>query len=229
MIKPEKIIEQIQQGLLPTTWRVFRGKGHPVASAILSGIFTGIFVALFGSFCAFFGAVTGVLSLFNSPTSVSNSSFPVPDGSSSSPIVYPTSDPGTSIFSPFLQAGGLVLLVAVLIGALVAVLVYNRSRRTLNSLLVITPEGVVECAYYQQPQKRQWKVLDFATVNSLKLRVNTSTHTDMSTNTTHTRPSFWLDVQQRDGTWTRWPLDARFDRPEAIAQYIIEAHTRFML
>lgn len=223
MIKPDKIIDQIQQGLLPTTWRVFRGKGHPVASAVFSGIFIGIFVELFGSFCAIFGMATGVLSSFYSPTSVSGGGFPSPDGGSSSPTLYPTPDPSTSIFAPYLLPEGLVLLVAVLIGTSAAVLVYNRSRRTLNSLLVITPEGIVECAYYQQPQQGQWKVLDFAMINSLKLRVNTSTRTS------RTNTSFWLDVQQRDGTLTRWPLDARFDRPEAIAQYIIEAQARFVL
>jgi hypothetical protein len=90
MIKPDKIVDQIQQGELPATWRVFRGKGQPVASAILAGIIIGIFVDIFGSFCAIFGIATGVLSSFYSPTSVSGSGFPSPDGGSSSPTLYPT-------------------------------------------------------------------------------------------------------------------------------------------
>jgi len=213
MIQPDKIIEQAQQGELPVTWRVFRGKGQPVLSAILVGIFISVLATICGSPCATYASLADFMNEFRLLLPAKNN-FP------SFMLIYPgPSSPRAGGYHLFLQTGGLVVLVAVLIGTVLAVLTYNQHLQNLNSLLVITPEGVVECVYYQQPQKRQWKVLDFSMISSLKLQLTAS----------RSSTSFWLDVQQRDGTWTRWPLDARFDRPEAIAQYIIEAHTRFML
>ncbi|BCL81448.1 hypothetical protein ccbrp13_39130 [Ktedonobacteria bacterium brp13] len=213
MIQPEKIIEQAQQGALPETWRVFHGKGRSVLSTILLSIFISVLATVCGSPCATYASLADFLDEFRLLLPAENN-FP------SFILIYPEpSSPRAGGYHLFLQTGGLVVLVAVLIGTAFAVIDYSQNRRMLNSLLVITPEGVVECEYYQRPQRRKWKVLDFSMISSLKLQLTGS----------RSSTSFWLDVQQRDGTWTRWPLDARFDRPEAIAQYIIEAQAHFVL
>jgi hypothetical protein len=104
-------------------------------------------------------------------------------------------------------------------------------------MLVITPEGVVRCANVSQPSLRSYTVLDFAEVNDLQLRMQTHNNTTTTTNPatgmitsrhTSSRTDFWFDVQERNGNYQRWPLTFPGSRPEILAQYIIEAHARYL-
>jgi hypothetical protein len=238
MVNPERVINQVIEGPLPATWRVFRGQGNPVAAAIFAGIFIFIFVFL----CQGIAVVGGVMfmggatlfSLFN-PSSHSISYDPT----SSSGTIDPTSFQSPTPFPfdmPLVVLIALFLLLPLLLTWLAVRKTLSSARTARDSVLVITPEGVVHCANVSQPLRRSYKVLDFAEVNDLQLRIwthdDTTTTTDPATGmttsrTTSSHTDFWLDVQERNGNYQRWPLTFPGSRPEILAQSIIEAHARY--
>lgn len=237
MVNPERVVNQVIEGPLPATWRVFRGQGYPVAAAIFAGIFIFIFVFLCQGIAVVGGAMFMGGALFSRFSPPSNS-FPYGPGSSSGPI-DPTSFQSPAPFPldiPLVVLAALFLLLPLLLTWFTVRKTLSHARAARDSMLVITPEGVVRCANVSQPSLRSYTVLDFAEVNDLQLRMQTHNNTTTTTNPatgmitsrhTSSRTDFWFDVQERNGNYQRWPLTFPGSRPEILAQYIIEAHARY--
>ncbi len=137
MFDPEMVVSKILQGRGDPSWRVFYGHSSPLASAIILGVFTFIFVGI----CEFIAAVgltiAGILS--------------------------------TSTFSldplPMLAGFGVIGVAIPTIAAIVvAVFAKNWASRAKDSMLVMLPEGVVECKGYSNPSHRSWQVFDYANI-----------------------------------------------------------------
>jgi hypothetical protein len=238
MVNSERIINQVIEGPLPATWRVFRGRGgNPIGMAIFASIFIFLAVCICQGMFIMVGAMFMGGTLFSMLNSTSNS---VPyDPSSSSGTIDPTSFHSPTPFPfgvPLVGLVALFLLLPLLIALFFARKSFFAAHATNDSMLVIMPDGVVHCTNVSQPSHRAYKVLDFAEINDLQLRMQThhdsTTTTDASTGitttlTTGSHTDFWLDVQERNGSHQRWPLAFHDSRPEILAQYIIEAYARY--
>ncbi|GER87757.1 hypothetical protein KDW_19190 [Dictyobacter vulcani] len=208
MINPMAILEQAQQQPLPERWRVFDGKGKPVSLAIFSCLSTFIFIGLLQFALLFFLGPFSVLRwLVEAPGNIPSGIEPAIKSSNFHDFV------------PSLLHLSIYFWILPVLGALlVALLSFRRGNRVRNSLLILTPEGVLECINHTS-ERRKFNVLDFAEVQSLALQLHAN---DDSRQT-----RVWLDVQKADGETTHWPIDSRYGSVEAIVQQIIEDHALF--
>jgi hypothetical protein len=217
MFSPASVLAQVQQGAIRQDWRVFHGKGKPVVASLLLGCFTLVFL---GILCVIALEALTAFGIVTLSTSSPSTSFPLDPPVPAAPASYP--------LEFFWGFTGPLLLIPLVLAVLVGIIVYRRTVRQRDSVLVITPMGVVECMNYSHPTEWRYKMLDFSTLLSLDLRLHKSRETNYNAtagiNTTNTRVSTWLDVSHLDGSKERWSLNHVFDRPEIIAQYIIAAH-----
>ncbi|GCE18730.1 hypothetical protein [Dictyobacter kobayashii] len=209
MLQPDAILEQALQGPLPESWRLFYGKGRPLSLAIFSALLVFIFVGLLQLALLFFLGPFSILSwLIETPSHI-------PAGIQ--PALHATN---WQKFVPSLLHLSLFFwLLPVLVALLTCILAFRAGRRIRDSLLILTPEGVVQCMNYSSISNRRFKVLDFAGVQRLALHLRS--------NDDSSHANVWLDVQRPDGTTDRWPIDSRYGSVEQIVQYIIEDHALF--
>lgn len=197
MFDPEMILTMVQQGRGDPSWRVYYAHSSPLASAIILGLFAFFFIGV----CEFIA--TGVL-LANG--------------------VFGTATPSLNPFQILIGFGAIGLVIPAIAAIAVAVFTKNKVSQTKDSILVILPEGVVECKGYSNPSRRSWQVLDYADVANIQLKVWTSSSSETSSATAY----FSLDIQKRNGEQQRWSIDSRYGSPEMIAQSIIESHAQYV-
>lgn len=224
MIDPEMVLAEVQQGIVPTTWRVYRGSGSPVGA----GICLGLFALGFASVCGVMGVF--LFAMFNL-SGFLGATPPGPSGPSDTPPAFPDFDP-----LQFLATSGiLLLLIALAIAILVGVLVGYGTQRAKDSFLALLPEGVVQCTACSDSARRAFRVLDYTDIVQINLRVSTTRYNGPTASTTPGSPvmytsrstRFWLDIVRRNGEVQRWPIDRRYRAPEEIAQEIIAGHARY--
>lgn len=199
MFDPEMVLSKVQQGRGDPSWRVYYGHSYPLASAIFLGFFAFLFIGI----CEFIAAVGLTMAGFMGTAT-------------------PSLDP-LRILTSF---WGIGLVIPAIAAIAVAVFSWYRVSLAKDSMLVMLPEGVVECKGYSNPSHRSWQVLDYTDVANMQLRVwATSSPSDgMSSASTH----FRLDIQKRNGERHHWPINSRYGSPEMIAQSIIEGHARYV-
>lgn len=209
MLQPEAILDQALQGPLPESWRLFDGRGKPLGLAIFSALLAFVFVCLLQLALLFFLGPFSVLSwLVVTPAHI-------PAGIQ--PALHATN---WSNFVPSLLHLSLFFwLLPVLVALLTGILAYRSGHRVRTSMLILTPEGVVQCMNYTSASGRRFKILDFAEVQKLALH--------MRSNDDSSHAHVWLDVQHNDGREDRWPIDSRYGSVEQIVQTIIENHALY--
>ncbi|WP_126595929.1 hypothetical protein [Dictyobacter aurantiacus] len=209
MLQPEAILDQALQGPLPEDWRMFDGRGKPLGLAIFSALFAFIFVGLLQLALLFFLGPFSVLSwLVAAPAHI-------PAGIQ--PALHATN--WQNFVPSLLHLSLFFWLLPVLAALLTALLEYRRGQRVRTSVLILTPEGVVQCMNYTSANGRRFKILDFAEVQKLALH--------MRSNDDSSQAQVWLDVQRNDGRNDRWPIDSRYGPVEQIVQTIIENHALY--
>lgn len=221
MIQPEMIVAQIEQGEQPENWRVLRGTGSPIAMAVFFGLFTLLFVGM----CVFaLGAGSFFFGIFGSFQAQSVS--PDPNGGGSlSPTPF---SPGPAdLLSTFLTVNPLLLLVPLILAIGVGMFTWSRVAFAKDSLLILMPEGVVQCMGYSKPARRTLKALAYEDITQMDLRVRTSSSYNQTTHMSSNTTRMWLDILKRDGMRERWRLNRLYGPPEATAQQIIAGHAQY--
>lgn len=206
MFVPEMVLTKVQQGRGDPSWRVYYGTGSPLLFAIILGLLA----FLFAGFFEFIGYMTLMGNGFFGPAN-------------------PSPEP-SQILTDLLRFGLVIPLIAAIA---VGIFTWYRVSRAQDSLLVLLPEGVVECKGYSNPSHRSWQVLDYADVVDIQLRVWATSSSSGQTSTTWMQTStvwmhFRLDIQKRNGEEQRWSIDSRYGPPSMIAQSIIEGHARYV-
>lgn len=203
MLDADAVLIQVKQKTNPSSWHIYYGKGSPVAMALLFGLFALIFTGV----CAMIvsaGLITfGFLNL-------STSSFV-----SFNPVQLLLSLGMTGLFLP------------IIVAVAVAIFAGYRTARAKDSLLVLLPEGVVQCMGWSNLSHRSVQVLDYADVASMNLKVRTTTTHDAATHTSSASTRFGLDILHRDNSKHYWPINSHYGPPETIAQGIIADYSRY--
>lgn len=217
MIDPAMVVAQIEQGAPPANWRILRGAGSPVGTALVFGFFTLIFVGMC-EFALVAGSFAfGFLNLFQTQSTI-------PDPTSGGLFSPESSNPLSTIFA----ISPLILLIPFLVAAGVGFLIWSQASLKKDSRLILLPEGVVQCLNYSKPAKRKFNVLDYAEIARMDLRVSTSSTYNPTTHTTSRSTRMWLDLLKRDGMQERWVLNRLYGAPEAMAQQIIAGHAQYV-
>ncbi|GCE26448.1 hypothetical protein KDA_19320 [Dictyobacter alpinus] len=210
MLNPAAILEQAFQQPLPERWHIFYGKGRPIGLSVISCLLAFIFIGILQLALLFFLGPFSILSwLVDAPPNIPSGIKPAIESSNFYNFV-----------PSLLHLSIYFWILPILVAVLVAVVAYSNGTRLRNSLLVLTPDGVVECRNYTS-ERRKFKVLDFAAVKSLALQLHANDDSNQA--------RVWLDIQKVDGDSDRWPIDSRYGAVEAIVQYIIEDHALFVV
>lgn len=215
-MEPEAIVEQVWQGIVPTTWQVMRGKRR---SALAAGCFAMLFtLALL--FILGVGSVVlvGFLHVGSAGAADQPSAFFLnpPDLISSTIVGYPA----TAV------VGGAALGLAVLIG-ISAGLIAGRDARDPDPLIVLLPDGFVEYVSHRKPIIS----IAYGALADIDLRVRKSTSTSINlatgVRTTSTSKRIWLDLRYRNGYTERWAPRANFGPRLGTCQVILKAYSRY--
>ncbi|GCE22949.1 hypothetical protein [Dictyobacter kobayashii] len=220
MIDPEAILAQVNQKQIPSDWRVLHGRGSPIGAAILMGIFTLFFVGICEAIVVIAASFFGWFQIFQYSSAT-------PEPTSPLPVSF---DPTTSSdwMHMLWPAGLLLVLVPVALAVGVGLLARSRTERARNSLLILLPEGVVQCMDCSQPAKHSFKVLNYAEIVNLDLKVETTTSSyNEMTHSSSSHTSMWLNIHMRHGALERWNLNSLYAPPETTAQYIISGYAQY--
>lgn len=222
MIQPEMIVAQIEQGERPENWHILHGRGSPAVMAIFFGFFTLFFVGMCavaleaGSF--FFG-------VFSSSQTQSGS----PGFNGGDPLSpTPSSSGSANLLSMFLMVNPLFLLIPIILAIGVGIFTWSRMSFAKDSLLILMPEGVVQCLGYSKPARRTFKVLAYEEVAQMDFRVRSTASYNQTTHMSSSTTRMWLDILKRNGMRERWMLNRLYEAPETTAQQIIAGHAQYM-
>ena len=234
MIKAEKIVDQVQQGSVPDSWHVWSGHVSLVATTLFLSIFT-LFLA---SLCELM--LGGALAI------CWDLGFSLAD-LSAAPDVREVSAIGVANLLHILAHLELWLLGwPLVIATFVGYLSWQKALKAKDTVLILTPEGVVQCANCSNESRRVCKVLDFSEINSMVLRSRSATSaislnfpmrliidpsgvvTALSTPLHASHAIYWLDLQRHNGEWERWPIEAYFGPPDQTARAIIQAQNMYV-
>lgn len=119
---------------------------------------------------------------------------------------------GKIITSPIIQL--LVSLVAASVAMVIAFGIVVLVKRSRDAVLILLPEGVVQCERCSDETKRSFHVIDYAKVATIRLQ----------TRSTRYEVLFSLHIQYREGQHKTWKIQNKFRSPEWIAQRIITDH-----
>ena len=203
MLDADAVLTQVKQKTNPSSWHIYYGKGSPVVMALLFGIFALIF--------------TGICEMITSAALITFGFFNL-------------STPSFASFNPvqlLLSLGTVGLFIPLIVAVAAAIFVGYRMARAKDSVLVLLPEGVVQCTGWSNPSHRSVQVLDYADVASMNLKVRTTTTHDEATHMSSASTHFGLDILRRDTSKHYWPIDSCYGPPETIAQDIISDYARY--
>lgn len=211
MFNPDAILTQVLDGSIPDTWHVFKGHGRSFWLALLSGItaFIAVCIVLLALLLCL-GPISELSWLIAANSPIANEIKSTPQ-----PLDYHQ-------FMPLLQNLSVYFWILPILCALIfMVIAYRRGQAFSHALLILTPEGVVQCHNYAAGRKRELNVLDFEQVTSLTLHLHS--------NDDSSHALVWLDVVRRaDNATEKWPIDSRYGSVEQILQTIIEDHALYV-
>jgi hypothetical protein len=197
MFDPTMVINTARQGRYPSDWHVFPGKSR-LGCTIGFALFLLCFGAAFSSVLGVI--ITGFLGF---------SSFRMGD-----PNITGLHIEGIGLVAALFAAG------LFLSGAVWVVL---RSLAEGRSLLVLLPEGVVEC---YQGKMGKIAPLSFSMVQKMNMdkqttvRSNSEGHTSSSTN-------YWLNVYDGEGGYVKWNIRTCYGDPVVTGGNIIAAFEHY--
>jgi hypothetical protein len=216
MIESNAVVQQVWQGIVPTTWQTIHGKRR---SAFAVGC-SAIFVTLVLLFILGVGSV--VLIGFLHAGSVTPSDQP-------STFFLNPAALGSSTIAGYPAAavvGGAALAFALLVG-IIAGLFAARDARDPDPLIVLLPDGFVEYVSHRKPIIG----VPYAALADIDLRVRKSTTTSVNpatgVRTTSTSTRIWLDLRYRNGHTERWAPRANFGSRLGTCQIILKAYSRY--
>jgi len=201
MIDNEAVLARVQQGNIPPNWQIFRASGSPIASAIFNAIFWLIIVSVLEFIFLALNPQFGFSSLGQGDI---------------------TSVP--TLIKLLGKVNILFLLAPIILAVLGAMSAASRTARARDAVLIVFPQGVVQCNRCSDPAKRSFKTLSYADVATIKLHEYTYSSYNSGSQAGTRITKLWLDIVQRNGVKKRWDLDKKFGRPAALAQTIIASH-----
>lgn len=96
-----------------------------------------------------------------------------------------------------------------------------------DALIVLLPDGLVQCSRYSTPARRTFKIIQYADLARIKLKTITS-HLPGSLDTTYSyHTEYALDLAYADGSGEIWRMDEFYGHPGDTARAIIEAHAQY--
>ncbi|HEX4204422.1 MAG TPA: hypothetical protein VHZ51_09540 [Ktedonobacteraceae bacterium] len=105
---------------------------------------------------------------------------------------------------------------------------WKKAARQRDSILVLMPEGLVQCTDYRIPEKRAYKTLSYAEVADMALkRIDKSTGSAEAGYVQSVHFDYALDITYKSGQKERWTLDIRFGYPDEMAKTIIDGYEKF--
>ena len=203
MLDADVVLTQVKQKTHPSSWHIYYGKGSPVGMALLFGVFALIFTGICEMIASAALFTFGFVNL-------STSSFV-----SFNPVQL------------LLSLGTIGVFIPIIVAVAVAIFAGYRTARAKDSVLVLLPEGVVQCTGWSNPSHRSVQILDYADVASINLKVRTTTSYDETSHMSSASTHFGLDILHRDSSKQYWPIDSRYAPSETIAQGIIADYSRF--
>ncbi|QBD74914.1 hypothetical protein EPA93_02470 [Ktedonosporobacter rubrisoli] len=197
MLDPTKVIHTARQGHYPADWQVFPSKSR-LGCAIGIAIFLLCFGIVFGSSLGI--AVTSGLEI---------SSFRLET---------------FNIASPHIDGPGLVAaLVVAGLFLLAAVWIVRGSLLEGHSLLVLLPEGVVEC---YRGQKDKIAHLSFNMVQKMDMDKQITVRGDTEDRTSSST-DYWFNVYYRENRYVKWNIHDCYGDPIVIGGNIIAAFEHY--
>lgn len=211
MLNPDAIITQALNGPIPENWRIFRGVAKPPWMIVLYGI------AAFLAICIVLLALLLCLGPFSVLSWLIVPNSPLTQSSPQTPQIVDYHQ-----LLPLIENLSIYFWILPIIGALVCMLVTNQRRQAFrHALLVVTPEGVVQCHHYKSSSSKRFEMLDFEQVLTMTLHLRA--------NDDSSRAQVWLEIVRRDNidATEQWPIDSRYGPVEQIIQMIIEDHALY--
>lgn len=120
---------------------------------------------------------------------------------------------------------GAVCLAVGIVGGVIAWFTVPHGR---DALIVLLPDGLVQCSRYSTPARRTFKIIQYADLARIKLKTITS-HLPGSLDTTYSyHTEYALDLTYADGSGEIWRMDEFYGHPGDTARTILEAHTQYL-
>jgi hypothetical protein len=210
MLSPEAIIQQVWQKIVPSDWKIIRGKRRSaLASGVTAAAWTGGLIVFLTMLAVAISAVIHASRLGKSWPSLND-------------IVAPGS--ATIAGYPALAVGGVAALaLALLAGTIAAVMAARRNAGDPDPVIVLLPYGFVEYVSQREPIIG----ILYAQVAHINVSLQTRRHTwsNLSGDQLQTarRSRLWLALLYHDGHTERWKPRADFGPPERLFQTIIKA------
>ena len=207
MVGPEAIVQQVWQQVVPTDWKIIRGRRR---SAFALGVRAAAWTC----------AALVLLTLAGVALRASHA------GKSSSALA---DVPATLAGYPTLAVAGAALIaLALLVGVIVIITVAIRNAGDHDPLIVLLPHGFVEYANRRKPIIG----ILYAELASVNFRGQTARqrrNNDASQQRTPRRARLWLDLVFKDGRKERWRPRADFGPPEHLFEAITKAHALYQV
>jgi hypothetical protein len=124
------------------------------------------------------------------------------------PAFYPKFDSSTTILLLLLRIA-IALVVALLLGMVIKF----REEQAKDSVLVVMPDGVVQCTRYSNPAKRTFKVVSYVDLSDLTLKTSNQ--------------KAGLVIKYADGRKGSWMMDSMYGHPGITAQNIITSYEKY--
>jgi hypothetical protein len=113
--------------------------------------------------------------------------------------------------------------IIVVIAARFGYITWLRAVQQKDSILVLMPDGLVQCTHYHTPEKHEYKVLSYAAIASMTFRrIDTSTGT--TKNMYIIRVAYGIDITYKDGVHEQWTFDKRFGPSRDMARMVVQAY-----
>jgi hypothetical protein len=121
---------------------------------------------------------------------------------------------------PYIALG--IVLIAVLKGYKS----WRRGARERDSILVLMPDGLIQCTNYHAPTEHEYKILSYPEITKMTFRrIDASTSTIERTRFMHI--DYAIDIVYKNSQSEQWIVDRRFGYPDDVARMIIREFEKY--
>jgi uncharacterized integral membrane protein len=132
------------------------------------------------------------------------------------PLLF-TTFPHIAPAFPYIVAG------IVIIAARFSYAAWAKAARQKDSLLVLMPDGLVQCTNYHLVEKREYKTVFYPDCASMTLRrIDSFANSNSLMNI-----NYFIVIIYTNGQEEQWQIDIRFGDPKTMADKIISAYEKY--
>ncbi len=216
MAGPEAIIQQVWNKIVPTDWKIIRGKRR---SAFAAG----------RAAAAWTGALSVLLIIAASIISARFHASPSGRLSFSLSGLLAPASAALAGYPALAVAACAALALTLLVGVIATVMVARRHAGDPEPVIVLLPQGFVEYVSQRKPIIG----IRFAELAAVGLQQRSKRHNQSqqpgSPLQSSARGKLWLNLHYHDGRQERWRPRADFGPPEQLFQMIIKAHALYQV